>query len=100
MAKDIVRDPNFEEMTEVKVDAKNRVSLGKIASGKVSSYKIYRNSYGQMILDPQVTVPAHEAWLFQNPVAAQRVKEGLEDAKKGRLVKAKEDYSKYLGKDK
>ena len=62
----------------------------------VSSYRIYRNRVGQIILDPMVTVPAYEAWLFKNKAAMKRVQAGLEDLRKGRLVKGKENYSKYL----
>jgi len=47
------------------------------------------------MLDPQVLVPASEAWLFQNKPAAQMVQKGLEDARSGKVVKAKEDFSKY-----
>jgi hypothetical protein len=47
-----------------------------------------------------VTIPAHEAWLFKNKEAAQLVQQGLEDARKGRVVKAKEDYTKYLHNEK
>ncbi|OGX07447.1 MAG: hypothetical protein A2Z88_04615 [Omnitrophica WOR_2 bacterium GWA2_47_8] len=92
----IVKDTHFEEVAEVKLDSKNRVTLGKNKSvGKTSIYKVYRNAIGQIILDPQVTIPAHEQWLFKNKEAALAVKAGLEDAKKGRLVKAPEDFSKY-----
>lgn len=92
----IVRNSNFEKVTEVKVDSKNRITLGKNKNvAKASIYKVYRNAIGQIILDPQVTIPAHEQWLFKNKEAAGLVKAGLEDAKKGRLVKAREDYSQY-----
>ena len=93
---DILKDAEFEEITEVRVDAKHRVTLGRVLGGRVSSYRIYRNKVGQIILDPMVTVPAYEAWLFKNKEAMARVREGLEDARKGRLVKAKEDYRTYL----
>jgi len=36
-----------------------------------------------------VSIPAHEAWLFKNKRAADLVRQGLEDARQGRLVKAK-----------
>jgi len=93
---EILKDQNFEEVAEAKLDAKRRVALGKILVQSVSRYRIYRNNFGQIILDPMVTIPAHEAWLFKNKAAAQLVKQGLEDARKGRVVKAKEAYTKYL----
>ena len=92
----ILKDTEFEEVAEAKVDAKRRVALGKILAHSVSSYRIYRNRVGQIILDPLVTIPAHEAWLFKNKRAARLVQRGLEDAKRGHVAKAKEDYSKYV----
>ena len=91
----IVRDNHFEEIAEVRADSKNRVTLGKIGPAKVTIYRVYRNAIGQVILDPQVTIPAYEQWLFKNPEASKLVQAGLEDARKGRRVKAREDYSKY-----
>ena len=92
----IVKDSQFEEIAEVKVDSKNRITLGKNKVMKIHIYKVYRNTIGQIILDPQITIPAHEQWLFKNKKAAKMVQAGLEDAKQGRLVKAPEDYSKYV----
>ena len=37
-----------------------------------------------------------EQWLFKNKKAADLVKSALRDAKKGRLMKAREDFSKYI----
>ena len=92
----IVKNSQFEEIAEVKVDSKNRITLGKNKAMKIHIYKVYRNTIGQIILDPQITIPAHEQWLFKNKKAAKMVQAGLEDAKQGRLVKAPEDYSKYV----
>ncbi len=93
---EILRHGPFEEVAEVRVDAKRRVALGRTLGQRVTSYRIYRNGFGQMILDPMVTIPAHEVWLFKNKKAARLVKQGLADARKGRVVKAKEDYRKYV----
>lgn len=93
----IVKDEKFEEIAEVRVDSKNRITLGK--SGKLTKakiYKLYLNNIGQIILDPQVTIPAHEQWMFKNKKAQKMVQSGLDDAKKGRLADAPEDYSQYL----
>ena len=98
MKETIVRDDHFEEIAEVKADSKNRVALGKQGI-KATIYKVYRNALGQFLLDPQVTIPAYEQWLFKNKVANQKVLRGLDDARKGRLVKAKEDFSKYIDED-
>lgn len=98
--KEILKDGQFEPVTEARVDSKHRVALGRTVPGQVTSFKVYRNSHGQFILDPMVSVPAHEAWLFKNERASKMVQQGLEDAKHGRLTKQKEDFSRYLkGKD-
>ena len=91
----ILKDAEFEEVTQARVDSKHRVALGKSVPSEVTSFKVYRNAHGQVILDPMVSVPAHETWLFRNKRASQLVQEGLEDAKRGRLVKPKENFSRY-----
>ena len=96
---EILKDREFEELDETRVDAKHRVTLGKVLEGPVSSFRVYRNAHGQIILDPMVSVPAHEAWLFKNKHAAALVQRGLEDAKRGRVSRAKEDYAKYVRDD-
>jgi hypothetical protein len=95
---DVIREPDFEAYGEVKVDSKNRICLaksGKAGKVKITGYRVYRNSLGQYILDPQVSVPAYEAWLYQNPKALAGVKKGLDDARAGKLAKSPEDFSKY-----
>lgn len=93
---ELIKEDVFEAYGEVKLDSKNRVTMGRIGPVKVSSYRVYRNSLGQIILDPQATIPAHEAWLFKNDRAKGLVQKGLQEAKAKRLVKADEDYSKYV----
>lgn len=94
--KDIIKEVDFEPYGEAKVDSKNRISLGKTGGAKITSYKVYRNSLGQLILDPQVSISAHEAWLYENPKALAAVKKGIKAARDGKLVDAGEDYSKYI----
>jgi len=92
---ELLKDTEFEAVTEARVDAKHRIGLGSSIAGPVTTFKVYRNVHGQIILDPMVSVPAYEAWLFKNKRAARLVRQGLEDARQGRLVKTKEDFSKY-----
>jgi hypothetical protein len=91
----LLRGVDFEERGEVKLDAKRRVSLGPRIAKDVSDYRVYSNSAGQIILDPLATIPAYELWLFRSKTAARMVREGLEDARKRRLVGVKEDYTRY-----
>ena len=82
----IIKSTDFKRVAEsVKPDAKKRVVLPKVREG--ITYHIYSNSLGQIILDPQVTIPASEVWLFNNPDALASVQRGLSDAAQGRVSK-------------
>jgi len=71
----------------VKPDAKKRIVLPKVTVQKGITYHIYSNSIGQIVLDPQVTIPASEAWLFNDSDALASVRRGLSDAAQGRVSK-------------
>jgi len=84
----IIKDTDFQRVAEsVKPDAKKRVVLQKIQVLEGVTYHIYSNSLGQIVLDPQVTIPASEVWLFNNPNALASVRRGLSDAAQGKVSK-------------
>ena len=96
----LLKEQNFEPVTEVRPDSKHRVSLGKVEVTKTTTaYRIYVNSAGQIILDPQVSIPASEAWIYKNEKVIGAIRSGLQAAKEGKIKKAREDYSKYLDKE-
>jgi hypothetical protein len=37
------------------------------------------------VLDPQVTIPVSEAWIYENPEVLALIREGLDDAAHGRV---------------
>jgi hypothetical protein len=79
---------DFQKMADgVKPDAKKRVTLKKIDLQEGVTYHVYSNSTGQILLDPQVTIPASEAWLFNNAKALTSVRRGLSDAAQGKALK-------------
>lgn len=96
MKSEVLKDAQFEVAANARLDAKHRVTLGRLVADQVTSFRVYRNAHGQIILDPLVAIPAHEAWLFQNKRAASLVRRGLDEARRRRLTKAKEDFSRYL----
>jgi len=55
------------------------------------TFHVYRNIHGQIILDPQVSIPASEAWLFNNPEALESVRRGLKNASEGMVSKVDVD---------
>ncbi len=78
----IVKNPDFQLISEfAQPDAKKRLSLGE-AVGEATAFNIYRNSFGQLILDPVKTIPASEMWLYENEQALASVKKGLRETLK------------------
>lgn len=84
----VIKDEVFEKIADsVKPDTKKRVVLHSVQIQEGVSYHIYQNSIGQIVLDPQITIPASEIWLFKNPEALSLVRQGLLDAAQGRVSK-------------
>lgn len=82
----IIRDTEWTGIAGgVKPDSRKRVVLPKILVREGITYHIYHNRIGQIVLDPQVTIPASELWLFNNPKAIASVRQGLDDATHGRV---------------
>lgn len=81
---EVVREGEFQDYGAVKADSKRRVVL----KGPVHElYRVYRNASGQILLDPQVMIPAEDAWLFENKKALAMVRRGLKELGEGKFVK-------------
>jgi len=84
----VLRDTELTRVADnVKPDAKKRIVLPKSLVREGITYAVYHNSIGQIVLDPQVTIPASELWLFENKDALALVQRGLSDAAKGKVSK-------------
>ncbi len=92
-----IKKPKFTPVTNVKPDSKGRVTLSKLASG-VSSFDVFQDEDGRLLLEPKVEIPAREKWLFENPEALASVRRGIEDAKAGR-TRSLGSFAKYLDED-
>ena len=80
----IIEDRNFTKVADsVKPDSKHRVGLAKAHIPDGVTYHVYRNAIGQIVLDPQVTIPASELWLFQDKEALASVHRGLLESMRG-----------------
>jgi len=74
----IIKDTELTRVAEgVKPDSKKRVVLPKVLVREGITYHMYHNRFGQIILDPQVTIPASELWLFENEDALAMVDRGM-----------------------
>ena len=84
----IIKDTELTRVKgSVKPDTRKRVVLpaGLVQEGII--YHVYSNKFGQIVLDPQVTIPAYEAWLFNNPAALALVQQGISEATQGKVSK-------------
>jgi hypothetical protein len=72
----------------VRPDSKNRVSLGSALADldKDASFTIYKDAAGRIILEPHVSVPLAEAWLFRNKEARESVARGLGQIKSAKTL--------------
>ena len=92
----IIKDTDLTRVAEgVKPDAKNRVVLPKVLVGKGITYHIYSTGNGQIILDPQVTIPASELWLFENEEALASVDRGMAESMNGQVIN-RGSFAKYI----
>ena len=92
-----LRMNDFEEVTEVKADSKNRISLGRKVRLAARHYRVFQDRVsGRIVLEPLAVIPLSEPWLDRSPKAKASLDRGLADAKAGRLVDSSEDFSKYV----
>ena len=79
---------NFRTIKEaIRTDDRGRITIGNEAKGK--TYQVLVNDLGQILLEPVITIPERERWLFENPEALASVKQGLKESAEGK--------GKYLG---
>jgi len=92
----IIRNTEFTGIAKnVKPDAKKRVVLPAVLVRENITYHIYTNSAGQIVLDPQVTIPASEAWLFEDKNALASVDRGMVESANGQLIN-RGPFAKYV----
>lgn len=65
-------------------DKRGRLTIGTVAKQK--NYRVAINSLGQILLDPIVSVPQRESWLWQNQAASQSLKQGLIEASENKIT--------------
>jgi hypothetical protein len=89
MTTEIIKDTHFKKTASgLKPDAKGRITLSKVKMPEDVTYHVYTNDLGQIVLDPQITIPASEAWLYLNENAMGAVRRGLYEAAQGNVSKA------------
>ncbi len=75
------------------VDTKQRIGLGKKVLKSFSTlpeaYKVFIDKEGDILLQPVVTIPTDEAWIYQNPKVIGQIRKGLAEVKQGKIEKVK-----------
>jgi len=90
----VIKNTNFQLVIEfAPADTKKRLTLGEAIVGG-GAFNIYRNTLGQLFLDPVKAIPASEAWLFENPTALASVKQGLKESAEGKRI-SRGSFAKY-----
>jgi hypothetical protein len=91
----IIKDQELTIVAKsVRPDAKKRVVLPKSLVKEGIIFHIYSNNAGQIVLDPQVTIPASEAWLFKNKAALAAVDKGIVESTNGKTID-RGSFAKY-----
>ena len=84
---------------DVRPDVRGRVALGKALKDlEDPRFNVYLDERGRIILDPQVSIPASEAWLYRNEKALDSVRRGLNEAAEGKTRKAS-SFARYAEDD-
>ena len=84
---------------EIVLDKKRRLALGRVIKDKrVSSFEVYETE-GGYLLKPKISIPADEAWIFQNKEVRDSLSRGLpQEARHDLGSFAKYTGAKYTGK--
>ena len=86
---------NFVPVELRSLDSKKRLTLGEKVLKLVNThtnadqFKIYYGEDGDILLRPMVSISGKEAWVYRNPEALKRIRQGLSEAAEGKIAKVK-----------
>ena len=90
-ADSVLVNEEFTSFDTRPLDSKHRITLGgKLIwavtqrSRKVDSYQVLLGKGGDILLRPAVSIPAAEAWIYENPAVIGQIRRGLSEAKQGK----------------
>jgi hypothetical protein len=83
----IIKDQNLVRVGKpVMPDSRKRVVLPKTVVQEGITYFVYCNSIGQIILDPQASIPASELWVFENKDILASIDRGIRESLNGKTI--------------
>jgi len=84
----IIKDQNLVRVGRpVTPDSRKRVVLPKTVVKEGVTYYVYHNSVGQIILDPQASIPASELWVFEDKDILASIDRGIRESLTGKTIK-------------
>jgi hypothetical protein len=90
------KDKDIKKIADsVKPDDRKRIGLQKASIKEGVSYHIYTNSSGQILLDPQVTIPASELWVFEDNNILAALDKSMVESVTGQLID-RGSFAKYV----
>ena len=76
---------------EVEPDERKRLALSVAMPIETEGlrYRVFKNNRGQILLDPVKSVPADEAWIYEDPAIIQSIRKGIHEIELGKTRKIK-----------
>lgn len=88
---------NFKQIGIVRLDTKNRITLGTLLKKfkilmhiPINDFETFIGDKGDILLRPRTAIPTRELWVHQNPKILQNIQEGIQDLKEGRVTRVKD----------
>jgi hypothetical protein len=72
---------------EVELDSRQRLPLAKVVQGSQHRFRVDVQPGGELLLTPIVSISERELAMLKNPEAMASLKEGLDEAAAGKVVR-------------
>ncbi len=72
---------------EVELDSRQRLPLAKVIQGSQHRFRVEVQPGGELLLTPLVSISKRELAMLKNPEALASLKEGLDEAAAGKVVR-------------
>jgi hypothetical protein len=83
----IIEDRNLVRVGKpVTPDSRKRVVLPRTVVQEGVTYFVYHNSLGQIVLDPQASIPASELWVFEHKDVLASIDRGIRESLDGKTI--------------
>jgi hypothetical protein len=81
------RETMTNSSMEVELDSRQRLPLAKVIQGSQHRFRVDVQPGGELLLTPLVSISERELAMLKNPEAMASLKEGLDEAAEGKVVR-------------